>query len=383
MPRLALVAGLLVLPALPALPLVPAASGSTTGSFALPGDLPAATAEATGVVDVAVANLREGTLVRRPADLRGDADRERLAARILDRPGPAPDVVLLQEVLGSADRAATALSAGARQRGLDDRYAVVTRTLSTTDTGRCQGEREGRYAVLRSSAVLVNTATVTDVGEQGVVRTWGRWFGEARRVTRRAGYGCAEQPWVRLTVSTPSGPVTATVMSVHVPPSKISLKNQAIAALGEAYDDVTSTVPTDLAFMGGDFNLDRCVGGGDRAGCELHPGHAALLDDGYRDVVREHQRTGRDRTTGVDRRIDFVFTKNASGAGWWDRCYQAYRVLDGDCDGRATFARSDLFTRCEARADEAPSPGGGCPRSAYGRYSSDHPLVTASIRAGG
>lgn len=340
----------------------------------------------TGTVDVAVVNLREGTLVRRPADLRGARDRDRLASRVLDRPGDAPDVVLLQEVLGSAGRAAEALDAAARRRGLSARYSVATTTASTREVGEageCDGVREGSFAVLRSSAVLVNTATVTEVVDRGVIRTWGRWFGEARRVVRRGGYGCSEHPWVRAVVVTEDGPVTATVASVHVAPSRISVKNRAIVALGKAFDAVTAGAGTDLTVLGGDLNLDRCRGGGDLPGCHLRPGHRWLVEAGFRDAVRDRHPSGPHSGSGVDRRIDFVYSRSRAEAAWWDRCYQGYRVLAGDCGRRSAFASQPQFALCEARADEAPRPGGGCSASDFDRYYSDHPLVTASLRAPG
>lgn len=53
-------------------------------------------------VAVAVANVREGAVIRPPADMADGDGRSAFARHLFRRAGSAPDVILLQEVVGTA-----------------------------------------------------------------------------------------------------------------------------------------------------------------------------------------------------------------------------------------------------------------------------------------
>lgn len=337
----------------------------------------------TTSVHVAVANLREGSLRRHRTDLRAGHDRMAFARRLLARPGPVPDVVLLQEVLGTAGRVAAALNAVQRTRGGAARYAVATTTSHRFGSGRCDGVRRGRFSVLRSSAILVNTTTVTGVQARGALRTWGRWSTDVAPIVGRGGRGCTEHPWVRLTVARPGGPQTATLLDVHVAPRDTRLKNRAIGSLRRGLSALTRQVPSDVTVLGGDFNLPRCGRGSrvERTGCHVRPAHRALLAAGFRDAVRAHRPSGPSGVNGVSRRIDFLYALSGVTDAWWDRCYQAYRVSAFRCARpQSAFTRPGLFVACQRRAHTHGRAGGGCSAAAFQRYYSDHPIVTARLR---
>ena len=357
-----------------AAPHTPAAA--TSAAPAAPAAPAASRASGSPAINVAVANVREGSLVRMPADLRAGGDRAAFARRVLDRPGPAPDVVLVQEVLGTAGLVAGALDAVQRSRGLPDRYTVVDGAAQWRAAGRCDGPRNGRFSVLRSSAVLVNTTTVTRVAAHGVIRTWGRWNRVARPLTGRDGFGCTEHPWARLVVRTDAGPVSATVLSLHAAPLGIALKNQALATVTRG---LAALPASEVSVVGGDANLTRCRDHRDGPSCSVHPGHQGLIDAGYRDVVLDGAPSGAEGVAGVDRRIDFLYVRGSATDAWWDRCYQAFRVRQWPCGTRAVFDSRPRFVACQTRALQHGSAGGGCGLPSFRTYYSDHPLVTGVV----
>lgn len=90
---------------------------------------PAATAapgEVAGPpVTVAVGNAHEGAVVLDRFDRRNGADRTAFARRVLGRPSPVPDIVLVQEVRGMAHTVAATLSRHPRAQRGDARYVVA------------------------------------------------------------------------------------------------------------------------------------------------------------------------------------------------------------------------------------------------------------------
>jgi len=317
------------------------------------------------------------------ADRIAAGDRRAFGRRLMRQGGRLPDVVLLQEALGTAGVMAETLSGFPRARREGARYAVATGTSRRYVTGRCDGARDGRFVVLRSSAVLVNRATVTVHG-RGTIRTWGRWGRPVWRTTGRDGHGCTEHPWVRLTVSIPGATArTARVLSTHVAPRGVRLKNAAVRTLRRELDTLVARQPGDLAVIGGDFNLNRChqsVFSPEPARCTPRAGHRSPLDHGWRDVFRELHPTGPSGVAGVARRIDFLYTSGEAVRGWWDRCYEAYFVHRWRCGDRAVFSDEEVFNRCERRALRFGTAGGGCSAAQFRRYYSDHPLLVGTLR---
>lgn len=343
------------------------------------------TAETPGQIRVASANVFEGSLVRHPADRRDGTDRRAFARRLLGRSVPMPDVVLLQEVLGTARLMARTLSAHPRAVRTGTRYVQLGVTDQRIVTGSCDGRRTGSFSVLRSSVILVNARTVTAVHERGVVRTWGRWSSRAWHRTGRSGYGCAEHPWARVTVRHPdAAPRTALVASLHVAPLGLRLKNRAVRAMRGEMDHLHRRTPGAAVVLGGDLNLNRCrqpLLSGERRTCAVRPGHRALLDAGYRDAVRSQHLTGPSGVVGVARRIDFIYVKGHVASSWHDRCYRAHFVHRWRCStARSVFASPVVFRRCEVRHLYYGNPGGGCSRTRFRSYYSDHQVLLAVVR---
>lgn len=342
-------------------------------------------AETPGEIRVANANLFEGSLARYPADRRHGTDRRAFTRRLLGRSVAMPDVVLLQEVLGTAGLMARTLSAHPRAVRTGTRYVRLGATDQRFVTGSCDGRRSGSFSILRSSAILVNARTVTAVHERGVVRTWGRWSSQTWHRTGRSGYGCAEHPWARVTVEHPGAtPRTALVASVHMAPLGLRLKNRAVRAMRSEMDRLHRRTPDAAVVLGGDLNLNRCrqsLLSGERRSCAVRPGHRALLDAGYRDAVRNQHLTGPSGVVGVARRIDFIYVKGQVTSSWHDRCYRAHFVRRWPCSAaRSVFGSPVVFRRCEVRHLLHGDPGNGCSRTRFRRYYSDHQVLLAVVR---
>lgn len=333
---------------------------------------------------VATVNLREGSLRTPRADRRDRTDVRRASRRLLARPGPVPDVVLLQEVLGSAGVVARALNRHPRADRTGARYRVATTTRKATVRGECDGRRGGSFLLLRSSAVLVNTRTVEDVHAQGFVRTWGRWHRSAWRHTGRRGQGCAVHPWVRLTVRQPGqAPRQVIAASVHTAPSGAAPKTRAVRVVQRALGQVRGRHPGAGVVLAGDLNLNRCrqpLSAPEPRSCHVRTAHRRLLDAGYRDAVRALHPDGPTGVVGVARRVDFVYTVAPPRSARFDRCYRAWLVTRWRCSAaRTTFATAAGFNRCQARSLNHGRPGDGCPPARFRRYYSDHPVIVATV----
>ncbi len=237
---------------------------------------------------------------------------------------------------------------------------------------------------MRDSAIVVNSNTVTQLGSRGTVRTWGRWGPDARKNTGRSGYGCAEQPWTRLSVQQAGkSPRTALVASVHVAPSGVLLKNRAIVRTHRTLDAVHRMTPQDLVVIAGDFNLTRCKAASapETRGCAVRQGHRSLQAASYRDAVRSTNLTGSQGVVGVTRRIDFLYVKGMVEASSFDRCYLAYHVHRSPCAAsRVVFGSKQPFWACDRRSRHVGSPGAGCSAERSRRYYSDHPLLLGTVR---
>ena len=353
------------------LPLVVAALPGTG-----PGTGPARGATASDAtpmtsVSVASANLREGSAVRHRADMRDGDDRAAFVRRLLRNGARPPDVILLQEVLGSAGTVARTLTRHPRAQRTRTRYVVAVAPRRTVQRGHCDGPRSGRYSTLRDSAILVNTSTVRAVNARGAVRTWGRWRAEGATRMGRGGYGCAEQPWVRVTVRQPGRQQrTARIMSSHVAPVDTRLKSRAIGHIAESMAAKHRRTPTDLVVVGGDLNQ-----------LPSRAGHRSLRRAGFHDAVRRLNPTGPDGVAGVQRRIDFIYTNAHARRSGFDRCYLAFHVQRDRCIAkRAVFPDAARFFRCQIRSLHHGAPADTCRRGAYRAYYSDHPILWATLQ---
>ncbi len=360
------------------------AAGAEVGAEVGAESTAAATDRPATTVRVAVANLHEGSVVRRPADARDSRDVDRFVARLAARPGRAPDVVLVQEVLSSAGRVAQRLDRHPAMRKQGTDYRSVTSTAFGTAGGRCQGARDERFSLVRSSAVLVNRSTVRQVVDAGEVRTWGRWKSARDRIGNR-GYGCAAHPWARLRVRAPGrDAVQMRVQSTHLAPvGTAALKSRALIHVAGQAASWAAARPREAVVLGGDYNLPRCTGPverPERVSCEQNRGHRVLQSRGLVDAVRAHRATGPTGVVGVARRIDFAYTTAPIQEAWWDRCYMAWHVVRWPCSrSRGVFDKAAAFAACQRRALRFGRPGGRCPAPAYARYYSDHPLVTLQV----
>jgi len=324
-------------------------------------------------VVVVSANLREGSRVRRASDMRDGDDLRRFADRVLSRGARMPDVLLLQEVLGSAKRVVRALNRHRRARRGTARFALVAAPGRRTG-GRCDGPRARRHRVVRDSAIVVNRRTVRRVHRRGKVRTWASWFGER---------GCAEHPWALLTVRDGAGGRRVRVASMHVAPTGTRLKTRAVVRTAETLMRQHRRTPGALLAIGGDLNLTRCKGPsrrGERARCRVRAAHRYLLRHGFRDAVRSRNLRQRGGVVGVRRRIDFVYTTGGVRGSWFDRCYQAFEVTRNRCrPAQSWFSSRRTFHRCQYRVTMVGRPGGMCSGRGYARYYSDHPVVRARL----
>jgi endonuclease/exonuclease/phosphatase family metal-dependent hydrolase len=367
---------LLLVPVLVLLP-----SASTNAGAAAP-----AAVEPAGEVRVAAANLFEGAVVDHPADLRDGTDRRAFVSRLMGQVSVMPDVVLLQEVLGTAPEMARTLNAHPRTAQAGAHFVVLGGTDRRFTTGSCDGARPGRFMVLRASAILVNADTVTGVQKSGVIRTWGRWDKWAYSKTGNNGYGCTEHPWARVTVKHPGTAArTAIVASVHMAPAVTALKDHGLGVVRKELDQLHAITPEDAVVLGGDFNSNRCnqsLTAGEQENCAPRPGHRSLLDNGYVDAVRSLHLTGPDGVVGVARRVDYIYAKGGEvTASSHDRCYRAYFVHQWPCSAaRSVFDSDTLFHKCEYRALHNGSPGGGCSAAMYRRYYSDHIVLFAIVQ---
>ncbi len=352
----------------------------------LPMDTVARVRPAPGPVStlsVAVANIREGSVVRHRFDMSDGKDRSAVARRMLGAVKRVPDVVLLQEALGSAGKVARTLTQHPRARRSNVRYAVAMAPRIVTRRTACAGPRPGRYTALRDSAILVNTRSVRKISARGVVRTWGRWTTEAAGRVGRGGLGCSEHPWVRVTVQQPGKQArTAMVMAAHVAPVGTRLKTAAIRRLTLRMQQLQRRSPGDLAVLGGDLNQARCAGPATRpetAGCAVRAGHRSLARAGFQDAVRTRNLAGPHGVVGVQRRIDFVYTTGAVRSSGFDRCYLAYFVKAHRCGARrAVFANETAFYGCQARSLYG-TRAGSCADARQRRYYSDHPVIRATL----
>ncbi len=337
-------------------------------------------------VRMVVANIREGSVIRPRVDMADGDDRGSFARRLFDKAGHAPDIVLLQETLGRARTVVAHLNEHPRAVRAGARYVVVVPPRIARELGPCAGARSGPYTTLRDSAIVANAQTVMSLGEQGAVRTWGRWGPEVRERIGRLGYGCAEQPWIRVSVQhSGDAPRTALVASAHIAPSgAISLKSRAVTLTRRDLEARHAANPGDLVVLGGYLNLARCSQPAtepERRGCAVRAAHQGLLDADYQDAVRARHLTGPTGVVGVSRRIDFLYVKGAVEASWFDRCYQAYFVKFNRCQAhRVIFGQRQLFAACDRRSRFYGSPGGACSARHYRNYYSDHPILLATVR---
>jgi len=333
---------------------------------------------------IAVANVREGGLARYRSDMTDASDRNAFAQRLFKQKGRVPDVVLLQEVLGSAGRVARSLNRHPRAERTGATYVVAMKPGLRRMSDSCDGPRDGRFSMLRGSAILVNKTTVREIHRRGYIRTWGRWARTGRAALGGTGHGCTEQPWIRLTVKQPGKKARAAqVANVHVAPIGKNLKNRAAVRVHRQLDAMHRKAPTDLQVIGGDFNLTRCQQGvraPESWSCDVRRGHRSLLDAGYRDAVRDFSPSGSSGVVGVGRRIDFIYTTNQARASWFDRCYQAYFEERHRCGRQqSVFTNEARFHRCQTRSLHHGTAGGYCPPRLFRRYYSDHPILLATL----
>lgn len=357
-----------------------AVAGTTRSAMAAPV---APEVAAPAAIRVAAANVHEGAMLRYRADDRDATDRRVFARRLLARPGRLPDVVLLQEALGSARQVTRTLNTAPRTQAAGVRYTVATGTGRRFTRGSCDGRRSGEFSLLRGSAILLNSETVVQVHQRGTIRTWGRWSPRTRHITGRGGFGCTAHPWIRATFRTPGGTRTALLVNAHIAPAGPRLKIRALNVLRRDLELRAHRNPGSITVLGGDLNLNRCRQDprtGEQLRCTPRAGHRGLIRAGYQDAVRSLHRTGPSGVVGVARRIDFIYTDGTVRDAWYDRCYQAFFVRRWRCgEQRSVFARLRLLRQCQERSSRYGRPGNGCPRAGFRRYYSDHPIVVATI----
>ncbi len=351
----------------PRYPLVPVVLAIAAGLLAAP----ASATPAAGHVVVATANVYEGAVLATPRDLADRTDIRRFARRFAALNAVAPDVVALQEVRGSLAVVVRHLNRAMRGRAT---YAVVTRPGLSRERGRCDGQR-GRFTLVRDGAIVVNTAT-TSVLERGTFRTWGRWLPGMRGAMRRAdAAGCAEHPWARVRVTREGLARDAVVVGTHVGPMGHHLKTRAMGLLAE--QSTAEAGPDGLVVIAGDLNLPWCIQGSrvaEAGDCRAAAGHEQLAARGFLDALRT---TG--HALGSVGRVDFIQTGGQVLAAGWDRCYRP-RLAPSCGRKESAFATERAFRVCNARAVFHGRPGDGCGPRAYGRYYSDHPIVTATVQ---
>lgn len=179
------------------------------------------------------------------------------------------------------------------------------------------------------------------VHETGVVSTWGRWAKKGSARIGSSGYGCAEQPWARVTVEPPGAPPrTVRVLSAHLAPLNGGLKTTALGQLAQTVTQMQVERPGERIVMGGDLNQTRCRSkdGIETANCAVRAG--PVITSGF------------------------------------DRCYLAFWVKQHTCGSRAVFPTKRPSLRCHKKS---LTGRGHCTKAAFRRYYSDHPVLHATL----
>ena len=234
-------------------------------------------------------------------DVADPADVENFVERLLLQVPHAPDVVMLQEVVrASASGVADLLTA---QPGY--RYEVAVSPEATVFPYPDDARPD---EVLRDTAIVINTGTVTASGPQGYVET--SYAEEDGILGQRA--RTKEQAYTGIT-EIQSG-TSYSVMSVHYLPTQKWFADKAVAREYKAQwsDQLASfldeTFPaTSTPLLVGDFNNRRCRGRDETRDCEILPFWPMLTSThSYTDAVFS---TGAEAEIGTQKRIDYIFNR--------------------------------------------------------------------------
>lgn len=329
---------------------------------------------------VVTANAKEDRATTWGAlDVPAADDREQFVDRLLRKAPAAPDIVLLQEVLGSADEITRLLNTHPRIEGSGNRYAVAVPPRLWRGGEHCDGHRNHQRRIWRDVAIVVNTARISGPVDTGKVRTWGAYT--FPRASHDAYEDCKEHVWALLRVETGSNNRRLVrVMNVHPAPAGRDLKTAAMRKIADRMVRLQRRTPHALAVIGGDYNLSRCQSHPERRHCRIREAHRHLEHYGYLDAIRATNPTGPTGVTGVKYRIDHIYTDGTVIDSWFDRCYRAFNVTSPACpEKKAVFAEKRIYLECHRLANRGKGPASPCDGDSYGRYYSDHPMMWATL----
>lgn len=357
------------------------------GTAPVPGSSPQiAQAQADGLgrtrvgrVLVVSANVKEGNAGRTSArDIARAADRKRFVARLLKKVPAAPDMMLLQEALGSTSRITRLLNWHPRIGNTRSRYRVAVRPRLWPGGRRCDGHRNYHRDVRRDVSIVINTATTAGPVNSGRVRTWGAY--PTPRSPDGARRACKEHVWAlfREKDGRAAGRFVR-VMNAHPAPAVRSLKTAAMRKITNRMVQLQRRTRRGLAVIGGDFNLTRCKSDPETRSCGVREAHRYLHDKGYRDAIRTINPTGTGGVVGVRSRIDHIYVNGGVRNSWFARCYKAFNVTRPRCPAnKAVFSNRRIFLRCDRLATLGKGPARPCGPKRYQRYYSDHYALWAN-----
>ncbi|MPZ70513.1 MAG: hypothetical protein GEU71_13450 [Actinobacteria bacterium] len=246
-------------------------------------------------------------------DVNDPADVDNFVTRLLTRVDYVPDVVMLQEVVrASAEGVATRMS---EQTGYP--FSVV---VGPDETVYPPGHEDREDQVVRETAILINTATMTATGPQGFIDTSYSAEdgipGQRARTKQQAYSGLIEQQ---------TGEAYA-AMSIHYLPTQNWFDDNQVAWQYKAQwsDELAvfleATFPEDATrLLVGDFNNRRCRTRDETRECETMPFWPVVTSThGYTDALYS---AGAEAEIGTLKRIDYIFGRTAFAAAASDLAY--------------------------------------------------------------
>jgi endonuclease/exonuclease/phosphatase family metal-dependent hydrolase len=301
--------------------LAAAALWSVAGSAAAQ-EAPALEPSPAGEILVLDANLQEAFIA---ADVADPTDMQNFARRAAELLPFAPDVVLLQEVVGpSATNVAGFLS-----EATGFTYEV---TIAPGPTAFPSADEETGEQVQQETAILINSQTVKAIGESGFFETR---YDPADGIE---GQKAKTKLHAFAAVKDVESKSVYPLMSLHFVPNQNfrseeigwAYKAEWARAVAEFFDESFPPPEWGGHVVGGDFNNRRCREVEESRECETFPFWDVMTaDNGYSDMIFS---AGAPDEIGTAKRIDYVFGRLDAKLAASDLAYD-----QGDKSDPATF----------------------------------------------
>jgi hypothetical protein len=251
----------------------------------------------TGEILVLDANLQEAFVA---SDVADPTDMQNFARRAAELVPFAPDVVLLQEVVGpSAENVATLLS---RETGFTYEIAIAPGPTAFPEAGEDRDDQ-----VQQETAILFNSETMKTVGERGFFETS---YDPADGID---GQKAKTKLHAFAAVKDLDSKRTYPLMSVHFVPNQNFVSDEVGWSYKESWsrevarflDSVFPPPGWTGHIVGGDFNNRRCTTIDEARECETLPFWPVMtVENAYADSVFT---AGAEDEIGTAKRIDYVF----------------------------------------------------------------------------